>query len=167
MYSIVTNLKISNFIKRSRYFKINLGLASTLVDRTGERKNNENDRFAFHYSSIYNTFIYAQGHVGDIMIYVDHYIKEDLLALYINHEEFIFNFDEKIMNEKGPDFYLGKLLKELKEKNEERVKEAEEKKILDKEKIGNSDIVMNNPGAVTYSDLQAYLEKKRNERYSS
>jgi hypothetical protein len=58
-------------------------------------------------------------------------------------------------------------LKELKEKNEERVKEAEEKKILDKEKIGNSDIVMNNPGAVTYSDLQAYLEKKRNERYSS
>ena len=145
MYSIVTNLKISNFIKRSRYFKINLGVSSTLVDRTGERKNNENDRFAFHYSSIYNTFIYAQGHVGDIMIYVDHYIKEDLLALYINHEEFIFNFDEKIMNEKG----------------------AEEKKIIDKEKVGNSDIVMNNPGAVTYSDLQAYLEKKRNERYSS
>jgi hypothetical protein len=167
MYSIVTNLKISNFLKRSKYFKINLGVASTMVDRTGERKNNENDRFAFHYNSIYNTFVYAQGHIGDIMIYVDHYIKDDLLAFYINHDEFIFEFDQKIMVEKGPDFYLGKLLKELKEKNEERVREAEEKKIRDQEKVGNSDILMTNPGAVTYADLQAYLEKKRNERYST
>lgn len=167
MYSIVTNLNISSFFKRSKYFKVNLGLSSTLVDRTGERKNNENDKFASHYTSIYNTFIYAQGHIGDIMIYVDHYIKSDLLAVYINHEEFIFEFDKKIMIEKGPDFYLGKILKELKEKNEEKVRAAEEKKIKDKEKVGNHEAILNNPGAVTYADLQAYLDKKRSERFST
>jgi len=166
MYSVVTNLNISSFFKKSKYFRINLGVSSTLVDRTGERKNNQNDIFASHYNSVYNTFIYAQGHIGDIMIYVDHYIKSDLLAVYVNHEEFIFEFDKKLMIENGPDFYLGKILKELKEKNEDRLREAEAKKIKVEEKKGNADVVLSNPGSVTYADLQAYLDKKRSERYS-
>jgi hypothetical protein len=167
MYSIVTNYKIINYFKRSKYFRINLGLASTLVDRTGERRNNENDKFAFHYNNLYKTFIYAQGNIGDILFYVDHYIKEDVMAIYINHEEFIFKFDEKLIIEKGPDFYLGKTLKELKEENEERVRKAEEKKLGSENKIANPDILVKNPGAVTYDDLQAYLEQKRKERYST
>lgn len=167
MYSIVTNLKIANYFKRSKYFKVNLGLVSTLVDKTGQRTNNENDKFAFYYNNLYNTHIYGQGHIGDIMIYVDHYIKQDLIAIYINHEEFIFEFNEIEMRDKGTDFYLGNLLKELSVKNKERVEEAEKKKIEKEEKKGNPENLIKNPGAVSYEDLQAYLEKKRKERYST
>lgn len=167
MYSIVTNLKIVNLFKKSEYFKVNLGMVSTLTDKTGERKNNENDKFAFYYNNLYNTHIYAQGHIGDIMIYLDHYIKDDKIAFYVNHEEFIFDLDDKLMREKGPNFYLGKMLKELKEENDERLRKAEEDKLKKEQQKGNPEKLTINPGAVSYDDIQAYLEKKRKERYST
>jgi hypothetical protein len=167
MYSIVTNFKIVNYFKRSEHFKVNLGMVSTLVDKTGQRRNNENDKFAFYYNNLYNTHIYAQGHIGDILFYLDHYIKDDVLAVYINHEEFIFKFDQSLMIEKGPNFYLGNILKELNEQNEERVRKAEEDKLKKEERKGNPDSLIQNPGAVSYADIQAYLDKKRKERYST
>ena len=50
------------------------------------------------------------------MFYTDLYIQQDLLAVYLNTEEFIFEFDERMVKEKGPDFYLGHILKELETK---------------------------------------------------
>jgi len=165
MYSIVTNFKIVNFFKSSKYFKINLGLSPTIVGRSGDRTLNPNDKFSFYYNTQYNTIIYAQGHIGDIMFYLDHYLKEDLLAVYINNEEFIFKFDYLLMRDKGPDFYLGKILKELKEQHEERVKQAEENKIESEKYSPDPEKIKLNPGNVKYEDIQAFLEKKRGERF--
>jgi hypothetical protein len=163
-YSIVTNQKINNYFKRSRYYRQNLGLVAT-IEKNGNRVYNERDKFAHFYNSQYKTTIYGQGNVGDLMFYTDLYIRQDLIAVYLNTEEFIFEFDENMMREKGPDFYMGHILKELETKHEERLKEAEEKKI-ETQKPVDPESVFKNPGAVSYADLQAYLKKKQAERYS-
>ena len=162
MYRIVTNDKIINQFKRSRYFKVNLGLVNT-VEKNGDRIYNERDKFMFFYNNQYKTTIYGKGNIGDIMFYLDYYIKSDVLAVYHETEEFIFDYDEDKMKEKGPEFYLGWILKELEKKNEERVKENEEKKI-EREKEGVAEKVFVNPGAVSYADIQAYLQKKNEEK---
>jgi hypothetical protein len=106
-----------------------------------------------------------QGNIGDILFYIDYYIHEDLMAVYYNTEEFIFNFDFNMVKEKGIDFYLGHVLKTLETEYEERIKKAEESKIEVK-KEGNAEALSSNPGNVTYEDLKAYLEKKNKNRYS-
>lgn len=163
--NIVTNFQIINKIKTSRYFRTNLGLVAT-VEKNGSRKYNDRDSFSMFYNSIYNTIIYAQGNIGNIKLYTDHFIREELMAVYFgeNFEEFIFEWDDKMFKEKGMDFYLGHILKETEIKYEEKLKNDELKKIEEKP-AGNADLVFNNPGSVSYADIQAYLEKKRQERY--
>ena len=155
-YSIVTNQKVNNYFKKSRYYRQNLGLVAT-VEKNGDRIYNERDKFAHFYNTQYKTTIYGQGNVGDLMFYTDLYIQQDLLAVYLNTEEFIFEFDERMVKEKGPDFYLGHILKELETKHEERK--------IETQKPADAESVFKNPGAVSYDDIQAYLKKKQSERY--
>ena len=159
-YNIVTNYKIISEIKRSKYFKVNLGMSIT-IDKNGERLISDNDLFAASYGYQYKTSIYAQGTIGNIKVYIDHYIKEDKIAAYLNLEEFVFDFDSKYIMEKGIDSYLGYILKSVDQQYEERIlkvkKEAEEKE----KKMANPELIITNPGAVTYDDIKAYLQKKR------
>ena len=163
--NIVTNFQLISQIKTSRYFRVSLGLVAT-VDKNGSRKYNDADRFSHFYNNSYNTTIYAQGNAGNIRFYTDHYILEPILAVYYgdNFEEFIFNFDAKIVKEKGMDFYPGHILKEMETKYEEKKKNDELKK-LEEKPVGNAEMISKNPGSVSYADIEAYLEKKRQERY--
>ena len=165
MYNIVTKPSIINEIKKSKYYRQSLGLVTT-VEHNGQRKYNEKDKFSFFYNTTYKTNIQMQGNLGDILVYLDYYINEEVLALYYNQEEFIFNFDTKIVKEKGIDFYLGHLLKTVETQYEERIKEAEDKNIEVK-KEGNADILKENPGMVTYEDLKVYLAEKAKNRYTN
>jgi hypothetical protein len=164
-YNVVTNSFVMNEIKRCRYFKINLGVAST-VDKNGNREFNDQDKFSYYYNTQYRTTIYAQGNVGDIKFYNDLFIKDPLMAVYVGqeNEEFIIDVDFELIKEKGIDFYLGHILKKIEEEHEERVKLNIEKK-LEPKPVGNSDMVTFNPGAVRYEDLKAYLEKQNSQRY--
>ncbi len=166
IYNVVTNMMIMNEVKKCRYFKISLGLAST-VDKGVKRDYNDKDKFAYNYSNTYKTFIYGQGNVGDIKFYIDHYIKEPVMAVYItdNFEEFIFDIDFNQIKEKGIDSFLGYILKEVDTQYEKRLIENTLKKAEPK-KSGDPNIVINNPGAVTYEDLKAYLEVERSQRYT-
>jgi hypothetical protein len=166
LYNVVTNQKIIGIIKSSsKYFKVNLGFSSTDEDRSGERTLSTKDEFAFSYNSFYKTFIYAQGNIGNIRFYTDHYIKEDKLAVYLELEEFIFDFDEEFHKQKGIDSLLGKMMKEVDEKMEKikKDKKEEEDKKLNIKK-GDADKIFKNPGNVRYEDLAAYLEKRNNSR---
>lgn len=165
MFNIVTNQKVVDEIKRCKYFKMNLGMVAT-VEKSGERVYNEKDKFSHFYNTQYKTTIYMKGNVGDIVFYLDHYIKEDVLAVYYNTEEFIFNFDQKMISEKGVEFYLGHIIKTLETEHEERLKAAEEKKIETK-KPANPSVVINNPGAVSFDDLKAYLQEKNKNKYTT
>lgn len=164
--NIVTNFQLINQVKTSRYFRVSLGLIPT-VEKNGSRKYNDKDRFSFFYNNTYNTTIYGQGNVGSIRFYTDHYITDSVLAVYYgeNFEEFIFEFDFAMVKEKGMDFYLGHILKESEIRYEEKKKNDELKK-LEEKPAGNPDMIVQNPGSVSYVDIQAYLEKKRQERYN-
>jgi hypothetical protein len=166
-YNIVTNSLVVYEVKKCRYFRTNLGLAST-VDKGGNRVYNEKDQFSYFYNTQYRTTIYAQGNVGDIKFYIDHFIKDPIMAVYYGpaNEEFLFDVDFKFLAEKGIDFYLGHILKEVETQFEERVKTQTEKK-LEPKKTGNSEMVTFNPGAVTYEDLKAFMEKQNAERYKN
>lgn len=158
--------KIQEF-KKSRFFKLNLGLVQT-VDKNGRRLFNDKDKFSHYYNNQYRTTIYGQGNVGNIKFYTDHFIKDNTIAIYYtdNFEEFILEFDNLMVKEKGIDSYLGHILKTVEEKYEERVKNEELKK-LEPKPVGNSDMITKNPGNVSYADLKAYLEKRNAERYKN
>jgi hypothetical protein len=165
MLNIVTNYQILQEFKKSRYFKVNLGLVAT-VEKNGSRTFNKDDNFAFSYNNNYNTTLYGQGNVGDIKFYVDHFITDPIFAVYTSDfEEFIFDIDVKIIRDKGIDFYLGFIIKSVEEEYDERVRNNELKKIEEKPK-GNIDNIFSNPGNVTYEDLKAYLAMKNQSRYS-
>lgn len=157
---------IQNF-KKSGFFKNNLGLVQT-VDKNGRRTFNDKDKFSYFYNNQYRATIYAQGNIGDIKFYTDHFIKDNTFAVYYsdNFEEFIFDFDFNIVKEKGIDFYLGHILKTVETQYEERVRKEELRKIQEQPK-GNPDMVIMNPGSVTYADLKAYMEKRNQERYKN
>jgi hypothetical protein len=164
-YNVVTNSFVIQEIKKCRYFKINLGLAST-VDKGGNREFNDKDKFSFYYNTQYRTTIYAQGNVGDIKFYTDVFIKDPVMAIYVGpeNEEFLIDVDFGLIKEKGIDFYLGHILKKVEEEHEERIKANTEKKAEPKP-AGNSEMVTFNPGAVRYEDLKAYLEQQNAQRY--
>lgn len=167
MYNIVTNSLVIYEIKKSRYFKINLGISST-KDVNNERILNNADKFAYYYNINYKTTIYAQGNIGDIKFYTDLYIKDPVMAIYIGneYEEFLINIDFNLMKEKGIDSYLGYILKTVEEEQEKRAEENKEKlNKKEEKKVGNPDIISNNPGAVKYEDIKAYIEKQNAERY--
>jgi hypothetical protein len=164
-YNIVSNYKIISEFKKSRYFKINLGI-SNYTEKNHDKVLNDKDKFAYFYNSMYKTTIFGQGSVGDIRFYVDHYIREDVMAFYYNNEEFIFPFDKAMCAEKGIDFLLGHFIKKIEIDYEDRIKEAELKKVEPK-KPGNEQLIKVNPGSVTYADLQAYMDKKNKDRYST
>jgi hypothetical protein len=161
---IVTNFKIINEMKRSNYFVVSLGLVPT-VEKNGSRSFNDKDKFSWFYNNRYKTTIYGQGNIGDIRFYTDHYIRDLTLAIYYgdNFEEFIFEFDSKIVAAKGIDFYIGHLIKEVEVKYEQMLKNNELKKLEEKPK-GVAEKVLNNPGAVSYQDLKAYLDEQRKNR---
>jgi hypothetical protein len=164
MYNVVTKPTLIQELKKSKYYKQSLGLIPT-VEKNGERVFNEKDEFNYFYSTRYNTTIYRQGTIGDITFYIDYYIHEDLMAFYLNTEEFIFNYDWNIVRQKGVDFFIGSILKKIETEESEKAKEAKEKKIEIK-KEANPEKVFANPGAVTYEDLKAYMAQKNQGRLS-
>lgn len=103
MYNIVTRQSLIQELKKSKYWRQNLGVVTTL-EHNGQRRYNEKDKFSFFYNTQYKTNIQMQGTIGNIVIYLDYYIHEDVVALYYNTEEFVFQWDSKMVNEKGIDF---------------------------------------------------------------
>ena len=158
-YQIVTNNYVMSFIKKSNYFQTNLGVAITM-ERNGERLLNEGDKFAGSYNMQYKTSIFAQGTIGDIFFYVDYGIVDNTVAAYHQLEEFVFEFDEKMVQEKGISAYLGFILKNI-DTEYARRKGIEVQKQESKEVNGYADKLFSNPGAVTYDDIKAYLQQKR------
>jgi hypothetical protein len=168
-YNIVTNFKIIQELKKYPNYKVSLGYSSTVAQPDNTRTFRETDKFAFFYNKRYKTTIYGQGYIGDISFYTDHYIKDDQLAIYFDKEEFIFDFDWDMYKEKGIEWYLGYLLKDIEYKLEqEKLKKDKEKEIAENPQmtVGNPyKLVVGhpqyNPGNVTFDDLKAYKEAKR------
>jgi hypothetical protein len=164
MLSIVSSFQVLQNFKKSRYFRISLGLVAT-VEKNGSRTYNKSDKFSNFYNNQYRTTIYGQGNIGDIRFYVDHYITDSSFVVYTDDfQEFIFNFDPLLFRDRGIDFYMGHILKNVEEDYDARVLANELKKIEEKP-VGFSEKILNNPGNVNYEDLKAYLAEKNKNRY--
>ncbi len=158
-YNVVTNLRIINEITKYKNFKVSLGYAN-YIGPTEQKSLNDKDRFAYYYNTKYNTTIFGKGYIGDINFYVDHYIVSDQIAIYFNKEEYPFNWDWKLLQEKGMEWYLGFLLKSINDEINKK-EEIEEKKLEGSSKVGDPNKIINNPGSVTFEDIKAYQEAKR------
>lgn len=166
-YNIVTNFEINNFIRQnSKYYKIDLGQALTLEDRSGDRITNQNDKFSFVYNAFYKAAILRQGSIGDITFYTDHEIREEIVVLYIDREEFVHSFERNKILESGIDSYLGGILK-ISQDEYNKIKDQEQVDLVSNSKNGSAEKVINNPGGVRFEDVEAYLKQKNSERLKS
>lgn len=166
-FYIVTGRNTLNVFKKCKYFRQNLGIVST-VDKNGSRSLNDGDKFAFYFNSLYKTTIYANGNVGDVKFYHDAYINDKSIGIYIgddgSYDEFIFEYDNNLKQEKGIDNYIGYLLKESETEYESRKEEEKIKREAPKPS-GNSQKLSLNPGNVTYEDILAYKKSKNKKRF--
>ncbi len=165
MYNVVCGLNTISDIKKCRYFKVKLGLASTKIERSGERVPNDDDQFSFHYNEKYRTPIYMQGSIGDINFYTDHYISDNTIYIFHVKEEFIFKFDRNMVKEKGIEFYLGHLIKNIETENQERILKSKQDEIKTK-RDADPGLLTKLPGSVRYDDIKAYIEKRNSERFT-
>ena len=161
-YYIVSNNKIITELARSSVFKTDLGFSATLPTPNGIRKVNNNDEFAASYNGFYKTSISKKGRIGYIHFYIDNFINESVMACYKNYEEFIYEYNPNYIRDFGIDAYVGHVLKKIDQDYTIRTKKempiVEEKVVKPQ---GNAEVLMKNPGAVTYADLAKYLEEKR------
>ena len=151
--NIVTNFQILQEIKKSKYFQVNLGFIPT-VEKNGQRVFNDQDKFSQVYNGNYKTTI--------IRFYTDHYIQDPIMGVYYGDtfEEFVVDFDNKLLREKSIDGYLGYIIKGVEEQYDVLLKENALKKVEEKPK-GDAEKLTNNPGSVTWDDVKAFLEKER------
>jgi len=171
-YNIVTNYGINQKIKQgSKYYTVKLGLATTKIDQAGERQPNTDDQFSYVYNTYYKASIQSQGSIGNINFYTDHMVTDDVVFFYYEREQFTFDWDDSFVKTKGVDAFLGSCIKKIETEYTERIEQAKREKegtVKEPEvvqpKAGDAEKVGVSPGAVTYADLKAYLEKKNAER---
>jgi hypothetical protein len=167
-YNIVTNTRITQAIKGYKNFTKSLGYAST-TEQNNERVLSNADKFAHFYNKRYRATILGQGYIGDISVYIDYFIKDDQLAIYVNEEEFVYDFNWNLYKEKGIEWYLGHLLKqvdfELQQIKETKQNKKEQEKEIQKSNGDPYKLVVGhphyNPGSVKWEDIKAYQEAKR------
>jgi len=86
--------------------------------------------------------------------------------IFYTKEEFKFELDRQLIKEKGIDFFLGSLLKKIETEYEDRIKKSKEENIETKREA-DANMILKSPGAVTYDDLKAYMERRNRERFST
>lgn len=168
-YNIVTTENINHLIKNSsKYYRTNLGQINTLENKSGDRKLNEKEPFVKVYLQNGGAFLYSKGNIGDIRIFVDYYIPENILLFFYENVKYQFQVDHEMISNQGSDFYLGHLIKKIETEIAERIAQMNEQKnaLKEQEKKGNAEKIFTNPGEVNYEDVAAYLEKQRLERLS-
>jgi hypothetical protein len=171
-YNIVTNYNLNQKIRYgSKYYTVQLGVSTTKIDQAGDRQPNRDDQFAFVYSQYYKSQVLSQGYIGNIKFYTDHQINDDVLIFYYDREEFIFDWDSTKVRQNGVDAFLGGCIKKIETEYAERIEKAKEEKRRAEEETtnktkpaGDPNRILQNPGAVSYEDLKAYLDKKNQDR---
>ncbi len=165
MFNFVASHKTIQKIKKgSKYFKPNLGMSFTVDDKKGRvLRFNDSDTFSKFFYEKTSRMPYAQGEIGTINFFVDHYITDHLVLCYYNNEEIAFEFIDQTAEQKGIDAYLGSMIKKVESiYTEEVVEKKENATKAEIEKMpGDPNKVFTSPGTATYEDVKAYLRSKK------
>lgn len=164
MYNFVAKKSIIDSFKGSKYFKVNLG-HSLSVNKDGLRKFqiNDKDKFAKFYHNKYRIALLSEGNIGQLNFFSDYYIDEDIIVVFFDDKDFVFVHEPKTMRDKGIDAYLGSLIKEIETKYEEELAKAGSNidSELSSQESGDANKLINNPGSVTWEDIQAHIKRKK------
>lgn len=163
MYNFVANLNISHCFKKSKYFKVNLGSSISAVDKNNNRRFNINDRDTFvkFYYEKHKIIVQSVGNIGTVNFFTDHYIKDDIIVVYYNDNEFVFKHEWRLLESKGIDAYLGSLIKEIEVKYASEIKDSKPLSETVKKDEGNAEKVFLNPGAVSWKDIEAFKKQRK------
>lgn len=165
MYNFVGKKQIIDSIKTgSKYFKVNLG-HSLSISENGQRKFrvNEKDKFTKFYYDKYKIALLSEGNIGELCFFSDYYIEEDIIVVFFGDRDFVFVHEPKTMRDMGTDSYLGSLIKEIETKHEDELSVANSETSNRVNHIkGDYNKLSNNPGSVTWDDIQAHYNKKKN-----
>lgn len=169
MINIVSGPMVLNFFKKSKYYRLDLGMVAT-VEKDGSRDYNKRDKFSYYFNTTHKTTINKSGCVGNINFYVDNRIRDKKYAVYYGQDyvEYIYDLDELTILNKGVDFYLGSIIKNIEEdleKKDEKYLAKLEKEKVDNLKGGDSNLVKSNPSAVRFNDIKAYIRDKMKNRF--
>jgi len=166
MYNFVAKKSIIDLFKSSNHFKTYLGHAMS-VDDAGERKFkiNDKDKFVQFYHEKYKIALLTEGNIGTLNFFSDYYIEDDIVVVFFDDKDFVFKFEENEFLNRGADKYLGAIIKEIETKHEEEIANAGSKIdeiITGIGEKGDPDKLINNPGSVTWEDIEEYYKKKKN-----
>ena len=164
MYNFVAKKSIIDSFKSSKYFKVNMG-HSMSVDDGGQRKFqiNDKDKFAKFYHTKYNIALLSEGNIGSLNFFSAYYIDEDIVVVFFDDKDFVFVHEPDRLRREGVDSYLGSIIKEIETSYEDELAGAGGNidKSLHGMEGGNADKLTENPGSVTWEDIQAYYKKKK------
>jgi hypothetical protein len=164
MYNFVAKKQIIDSFKKSKHFKMNLG-HSMSVDDKGQRKFriNDKDKFAKFYFNKYRIQLFSEGNIGQLNFFSDYYIEDDIVVVFFDDKDFVFVHEPHTMKDKGVDSYLGSIIKEIETKYEEEIAGAggNVDSATANKSGGNADNLVNNPGSVTWEDIQAHIQRKK------
>jgi len=168
--NIVTGPAVLEKIKKSKYYKSNLGFSATITDKkSGDRIFSTKDPFLHYYNTKYNTTANRVGNVGNVNFYIDYYIRDESIATYCEEVEYIIKFNNDKYKSVGIDSYLGFIIRTMLE-NEKVVRDAKDM-VVDQattqkelKPTGNSEILFKSPGNVKYEDVVKYMQEKNKPR---
>lgn len=164
MYNFVTSKEIIQKFKKSKYFTQNLGYSLSIAKDSGRQFSiNDKDKFVKFFFEKYRITIMSEGNIGSINFFTNYYIKDDTIAVFNNNKDFIFTHDEQKLLSEGVDSYIGSFIKNIevnyqKELEIAKLEKEKENKII----YGDAAKLTENPGQVSWADIQAYYKVKKN-----
>ena len=171
MYNFVAKKSIVDSFKGSKHFKINMG-HSLSVNDGGDRKFriSDKDKFTKFYHDKYNIALLSEGNIGTLNFFSDYYIDEEIVVVFFGDVDFIFVHEADRLKKEGVDSYLGSIIQEIEKKYEHELVNAGNGSDVgningvtedESGSGGDADKLVNNPGAVTWEDIEAHYRKKR------
>jgi len=167
--NIVTNATLLPKIKTIPYFQTDLGKSFRRKEkRNGPTRVAFETPFMESYYKMHGRLLMKSGKIGSINVYTDYGVSPNSIHIYNNGDLFDFDFnqnDYKVMG--SMEKYIGGLLKKIEKDHKVELPkvgkegdEKESKKVTKK----NSDPakIIQDPGRVSWDDLQDYLGKRKN-----
>lgn len=166
--NIVTNTTVLNHIKTIPYYKTDLGSS---FRRKGKRGGPVSvafeNPFVENYYRKNGRLLMKSGKIGTINVYTDYGINHNSVHIYNNGDLFDFDFNKNDFNIAGSmQKYLGALLKKIERDHKVALPQVDEIKDAPQEapkKHVDIAKIINDPGRVSWDDLQEYLKKAKNK----
>jgi hypothetical protein len=150
-------------IRTSKYFKLSLGQSLTVQKNEG-RALRENTFTTWYHKNV-GSLIFKKGEIGLLSFFIDHYINDDIIGFFLSDNpdkhKYAIKWEQDYIDEYGIDSWLSKKLKEA----DEEVDNIGKNKGKKEDNTGDPDKLKNNPGQVTWKDIEAfYMTRQRKHR---